>query len=297
MIRPDDIALLPVFHAVARRGGFTAAAGPLGITPSAVSQKVRQFEARLGMRLFDRTSRSVSLTEFGRRLLDDTANAFDDLSGALERARTADGEPAGTIRINLSRLAAEICVMPRLAGFVRAYPKIVVELTTDDRLTDIVAGGYDAGIRMTESLDMDMIARTVGPPLRRSVLASPDYLERHGIPTEPQSLGDHQVIRYRFPASQRLQPLSFRIDDQLISLDPPPRLVLDDNTHISAAVREGIGLAQRFRITEQDAIRRGELVEILAEFEPQPLQFHLYYSSRSQPPKMRAFIDWFTRDR
>jgi DNA-binding transcriptional LysR family regulator len=292
-IGSDLFSLLPVFRMVATTGGFTAASGRLGVTPSAVSQKIRQIESLVGTRLFERTSRSVRLTEAGRLLLQNTDRAFSDIADALDRVRTVEKRPAGNLRINLSRLAAQVCILPRLAAFVRHYPDIAVELTTDDRLTDIVAGGFDAGIRFADTLEMDMIARAIGPILRRSVLASRSYVEAAGIPQHPNDLASHQLIRYRFPASQRLVPLTFNIDGQVFRLDPPPRLVFDDNHHFDFAVRAGLGIAQLFRETEIPAIEAGELVELLTEFEPRPVQFQLYYPSRAQSPKLRAFIEWF----
>lgn len=292
-MKVDHISLLPVFRMVATSGGFTAAAGPLGVTPSAVSQKIRQLEAMLGVRLFERTSRSVRLTEAGQLLLADTERPFEELAAAIDHARTIDQRPAGVLRINLSRLAAEVCILPRLGGFVRRYPEITLELSTDDRLTNIVASGFDAGIRMSGTLERDMIARRIGPPLRRAMLAAPSYLDRRGVPLHLRELDEHEVIRYRFPESQRLEPLAFRIGDQIHRLDPTPRLVLDDNGHIALAVREGLGLAQRYRVTEEAAIKSGEVIEVLSEFEPEPFQFHLYYPSRNQPPKLQVFIRWF----
>ncbi|WP_084652790.1 LysR substrate-binding domain-containing protein [Mesorhizobium sp. WSM1293] len=290
---PDFFSLLPAFRMVATTGGFTAASGRLGITPSAVSQKIRQIEALVGVRLFERTSRSVRLTEAGRLLLENTDRAFADIADALDRVRMVGKRPAGNLRINLSRLAAQVCILPRLAAFVRHYPDIKIELATDDRLSDIVAGGFDAGIRFQDTLEMDMIARSIGPPLRRSVLASRSYLEASGTPRHPNDLPGHDVIRYRFPGSQRLEPLTFNVNDQVVRLDPPPRLVFDDNHHFDFAVRSGLGIAQLYRATEIPAIEAGELVELLTEFEPGPVQFKLYYPTRNQPPKLRAFIEWF----
>ena len=195
------LSLLPAFRMVATTGGFTAAAGPLGMTPSAVSQKVRQLEALLGARLFERTSRSVRLTEAGKTLLAGTQRPFEELSTAIDQVRAHDGGPA--------------------------------------------------------------------------------------------ELDRHAVIRFRFPESRRLKSLDFRIGGQVLQLDPPACLVLDDNAHIAQAVREGLGIAQRFRVTEEAAIAAGEVVEVLEAFEPEPLQFHLYYPSRRQPAKLQAFIDWF----
>lgn len=290
---PDLFSLLPTFRMVATTDGFTAASGRLGITPSAVSQKIRQLEGLVGVRLFERTSRSVRLTEAGQLLLRDTDRAFGDIADALDRAKAVGKRPAGNLRINLSRLAAQVCILPRLADFVRHYPDITLELATDDRLADIVAGGFDAGIRFPDVLELDMIARPIGPALRRSMLAAPSYLESAGVPRHPVDLMAHRIIRYRLPGSQRLEPLTFNVEGEVLRLEPPPRLVLDDNDHISLAVREGLGIAQRYTATEMPAIGSGHVVELLTRFEPAPNRFHLYYPSRGQPPKLQAFIEWF----
>ncbi|UVK51244.1 LysR family transcriptional regulator [Mesorhizobium sp. AR02] len=292
------LAGLPVFRMVARAGGFTAASGRLGISVSAVSQSIRQIELRLGIRLFDRTSRNVRLTERGRQLLETIEGPIGLLAGAIETAREVDGEPSGHLRITLSRLAAEICILPTLVGFVRRYPAIRLELSTDDRLTDIVSGGFDAGIRFRGTLELDMISVPLGPPLRRSMLASKDYLARAGEPQTPEDLSRHAVIRYRFPGSGRLEPLTLRRGEETILLDPPAVLILDDNGHFALASRAGLGLAQRFRVTEEAAIESGELVSVLDAYEPELQQLHIYFPSRDlQPAKLRAFIDWFKTGR
>lgn len=292
---PDLYSLLPAFRMVAQSGGFTAASGRLGISPSAVSQKIRQLESHLGAKLFERTSRSVRLTEAGRLLLDDTDRSFSDLAEAMDRVRSFGKLPAGELRINLSGLAAELCVLPRLEGFVRHYPDIALELVTDDRLSDIVAAGCHAGIRMSDALELDMISRPIGPPLRRTVMAAPAYLDVAGMPQHPAELGAHKLIRYRYPASQRLEPLRFLVDGRMIEVDPAAALVLNDVHQIGFAVRAGLGLAQVFRATAEHAAEAGQTLEVLAAFEPPRQQFHLYYPSRGQPPKLKAFIDWFCR--
>ncbi|BCH34467.1 LysR family transcriptional regulator [Mesorhizobium sp. L-8-10] len=294
MMESTVLSALPVFRAVAEAGGFTAASGRLGISVSAVSQAIRQLELRLGIRLFDRTSRSVRLTERGRELFEAIEGPIGLLSGAVEAVKETDGEPSGHLRITLSRLAAEICVLPTLADFVTRYPAIRLELSTDDRLTDIVSKGFDAGIRFRGALALDMISVPIGPPLRRSMLASPDYLARAGTPRTPEELSRHRVIRYRYPGSGRLEPLIFRRGEEIVQFDPPGVLILDDNAHFSLASHAGLGLAQRFRVTEEDALRTGELVSILDAYEPEQQQLHIYFPSRDlQPAKLRAFIDWF----
>ncbi|WP_417770005.1 LysR substrate-binding domain-containing protein [Stappia sp.] len=288
------LSALPVFRAVALTGGFTAAAGRLGVSASAVSQTIRQLERRIGARLFDRNSRSVRLTERGRQFLAAIDAPLAALDGALDHVRDTGGPVSGTLRITLSRLAAEFCVVPHLGGFVRAYPGIRLELSTDERLTDIVRDDFDAGIRFRGSLEQDMISVPIGPPLRRSLLASPLYLAKAGCPQTPEDLAGHRVIRYRYPGSGRLEPLIFRRGEQTIQIDPPAAMVLDDNAHFALATREGLGIAQRFRIDEEPELADGRLVSLLDDFEPEPQRFHIYFPSRDmQPAKLRAFIDWF----
>lgn len=297
-MEPSILAALPAFRTVAQAGGFTAAAGRLGMSVSAVSQSIRQLEQRVGTRLFDRTSRSVRLTERGRQLLEAIDGPIGLLAGAIDTIKEADGEPSGHLRITLSRLAAEICILPTLPGFVRRYPAIRLELSTDDRLTDIVSNGFDAGIRFRDALGLDMISVPLGPPVRRSILASREYLERAGTPQTPDDLSHHAIIRYRFPGSGRLEPLTFRRGEEILQLDPPAALILDDNSHFALASHAGLGLAQRFRINEEAALKSGELVSVLDAYEPEPWQLHIYFPSRDlQPAKLRAFIDWFKAGR
>ncbi len=286
------LALLLPFRAVAEHGGFSAAARNLHVSPSAISQSIRQLEARLGQRLFNRTSRSVTLTENGHRFLAEASGGLDRISLAIADIRAGADVPSGLLRINLSRLAADICVLPCLDEFVRRFPEILLELFVDDLLTDVFAAGFDAGIRMGTALEGDMISVPVGPHLRRSVMASPEYLAAHGHPEHPRELVGHRAIRYRYPGSGRLEAWRFRDIDEDIVLEPAAALILTDNGHIAQATLQGLGIAQRFRETERDRLGSGELVSILDAFEPAADRFHLFYPSRYlMPPKLRVFID------
>lgn len=294
MIDPSILALLPAFRTVATTGGFTAAAGRLGVSPSAVSQSVRQLETLLGVRLFDRTSRNVRLTEAGLRLLEGAAAPLDRLHDVVVALLDVVGKPSGALRITLSRLACEVCILDRLEGFVRAYPGIALELNTNDTLVNIVSSGFDAGIRFRETLDGDMVARPIGPLLNRVMLATPAYLARHGTPQVPVDLMQHQLIRYRFPGREHLEPLRFRVGGETVALDPPTGLVMTDNRDISVAVRGGLGLAQRFLETEKDGLASGALTQVLGAFDPEPARFFVYYASKRYPSKaLSVFLDWF----
>lgn len=290
------LAGLPIFRAVATLGSFSTAAGQLGVTPSAVSQSIRALEDQLAVQLIARTSRSMRLTEAGAQLLADIDAPLAQLGEAMQGVRSQGAQIEGPLRISLSRLAAETCIRPHLPGFVEAYPAIRLELACDDRPTDIVKGGYDAAIRMRASLEGDMISLPIGPPLRRSVVASPAYLARHGSPNQPEDLMGHRLSRYRLLGSQRVQPLSFQRGETRLELDPPPAMVLDDLSMIGTVLRSGQVMAQIFHAVEAAAIRTGTLIEVLTEFEPPPMQFHIYYPSRVlQTGRLRAFLDWFAR--
>ena len=290
------LAGLPVFRAVATLGSFSTAAGQLGVTPSAVSQAIRALEDQLGAQLIARTSRSMRLTEAGAQLLADIDAPLAQLGEAMQGVRSRGAQVEGPLRIWASRLAAEICIRPHLPGFLDTYPAVRLELICDDRLTDIIKGGYDAGIHMRETPEGDMISLPIGPPLRRCMLASPAYLARHGTPQQPEDLMSHRLSRYRFPGSQRPEPLCFQRGETRLELDPPPAVILDDLPLIGTMLRAGQVMAQAFHAVEAGAIRDGTLIEVLTGFEPPPLQFHIYYPSRAlHTARLRAFLDWFAR--
>lgn len=288
------LAGLPVFRAVATLGSFSIAAGRLGVTPSAVSQAIRALEDQLGVQLIARTSRSMRLTEAGARLLAEIDAPLARLSEAMQGVRDPGGQVEGPLRIALSQLAAETCIRPKLPGFMDAYPAIRLELSCEDRPSDIVKGGYDARIDLRDAPDGDIVSIPVGPPLQRCLLASPDYLSRHGHPDQPEALMAHRLARYRFPGSARPEPLSFQRGAERLELDPPAALVLDDLAMMGAVLRSGRVIAQGFLPLEAEAVRNGELIELLTELRPPPLQFHISYPARMRMTgRFRAFLNWF----
>ena len=191
MIHPSEFGALRGFAAIAEQRSFTRAAEQLGVSSSALSQMVRGLEERLGVRVLNRTTRSVSLTEAGASLLTEVAPALASLSGAVDHARRAAGRPAGTVRLHCFHAAAEMFVTPILAAFTRAYPEIALDLTIDDTIVDIVANGYDAAIRIGEVIERDLIAIRLGGDIRQLAVASPVYLAEHGTPRTPKDLLDH----------------------------------------------------------------------------------------------------------
>jgi DNA-binding transcriptional LysR family regulator len=292
-IQSGYLDALPVFRAVARFGSFTRAADHLDVSASAVSQCVRALEARLGVRLFNRSSRSVALSEAGQAFLEQVAPSLDQLDLAMQNVQAEQGQPAGLLRINLSRLAAYMLVMPRLPEFVARYPRIQVELFTDDTLADVVGGGFDAGIRFGNTLANDMIAMPIDDGQRRMVVASPDYLHRHGAPQTLADLADHDCIRFKLPGTGRMPPWRFVSEGKDMELSVQGRLIFADDRLARIAARQGLGISQQFEPMVRDDLDNGRLVTMLDSYRYEGPGFFIYYPAREQmPPKLRAFVDF-----
>lgn len=290
----SSLAQLSVFETVARHGSFRAAARDLAIAPSAVSHAVSSLEARLGVRLLARTTRSVSPTEEGRRLLDRLGPALAEIDGALEAAVESGDRPAGNLRLTVPRTAARLALAPRLGSFAIAYPDITLEVVTEDRFTDMVAGGFDAGVRLGESLQNDMIAVPIGPPLRSAVVASPLYLERvKSVPQHPGDLRQHACIGFRF-SSGVLYRWELEKDGEAIDITPRGPLVLGEDELVVQAAIDGAGIAFVFEDYAAQAIAEGRLVRLLEDWCPSFDGFRVYYPSRRlMRPALRAFIGFF----
>ena len=282
---------LAAFARIAELKSFRRAAQALGVSPSALSHALRNMEARLGVRLLHRTTRSVAPTEAGERLLARLRPALDDIDLALSEVKGFRDRPAGRLRINMSRSAARLIVAPRLASFLAAYPEVRLEIATDDGLTDIVAGGFDAGIRLDEALQADMVAVRLGGPQRLVVVGSPDYFARHGRPATPADLAGHACFRMRWP-SGALVPWEFERAGQAIRVEVDGPLIIDDALVQHRAALDGAGLAFVFEHHVAEEIAAGALEVVLDGWCPPFPGFHLYYPSRRQvSPALRAFID------
>lgn len=283
---------LTVFALVAERRSFRAAAQSLGVSASALSHTIRNLETRLDVRLLNRTTRSVAPTEAGERLLERLRPALNDIDEALAEVARFRDRPSGRLRINIARTAARMLMGPRLGGFLRAYPDVRVEITCDDGLSDIVAGGFDCGVRLGERLQADMIAAPLGGPASQALVASPLYLAEQGAPTGPEDLTRHRCLLGR-RASGQPWPWEFERQGRLIVVNPPGVLVSDENEVLRLAAQDGAGLAFLFREMVADDIAAGRLVAVMEDWcEPYP-GFFLYYPSRRQlSPALRAFIDW-----
>ncbi len=294
MIKQEALAGLTAFRAVARFGSFTRAGDYLGVSASAISQSVRALEFRLGVRLLNRTSRRVALSETGRAFLTRIDEPLDRIDAAIQQLDAEKGEPSGMLRINLSRLAADLLVVPRLSEFLARHPRIDVELFTDDTMSDLVSGDFDAGIRLGHRLAQDVVARPIGGSQARMVVATPDYLRRHGVPMAPDDLTRHQCIRFRLPGSGRIEAWQFAVEGKPVELDVSGRLIFADDRLVREATRAGFGLSRQFVASIRDELAQGSLVEVLPAYRaPQPGFFVYFHARKLLAPKLRAFIDFF----
>ncbi|HEK1689310.1 TPA: LysR family transcriptional regulator [Pseudomonas putida] len=281
-MKAGNLSDLAVFVAVARERNFTRAAARLGVSPSAVSQTIRGLEERLGVRLLTRTTRSVTRTEAGERLLEDIAPLLDQIDGHLD-ALTAFGQhPSGTVRITADEFAASHVLWPKLQPVIESYPDITVELMTDYGLTDIVAERLDAGVRLGGIIDADMVAVPIGPPMRMVTVASPAYLKRYGVPQRPEALMAHRCINLRLPTHGGLYPWEFSSDGQDFRVRVQGPLVMNSSLQILDACLAGVGLAQVTDAHAQAYINSGALEEVLGEWSEFFPGYHLYYPTRRQ---------------
>lgn len=279
------------FARVAHHASFTRAADDLGVSPSALSQTVRALEASMGVRLLHRTTRRVTLTEHGARFLDRVRGGLAQIEAAFDDLDSVRAVPAGKLRINVPRIAAELLLLPHLPGFLARYPQVEVELFVEPALADLLAGGFDAGIRLGECLARDMIAVPIGPLERQVVVATPGYFAAHGVPQTPAELVDHACIVHR-RSNGRLMPYEFTRDGRDFDVEVAGPLVFNDAALIHAAARAGMGVAQGFEAVMAADIASGQLRSVLQDWQQPFAGFHLYYPAREQmAPKLRVFID------
>ena len=281
-----------VFAAIAEAGSFTRAGVQLGVSASALSHRMRAMEARLGVRLLNRTTRSVKPTEAGERLLASLRPAIRDLDEALTTLGAERERPAGRVRVTAHRSAAFDLILPRMSGFAETYPDIRVEVVVDDGLADIVAQGFDAGIRRRPSLEQDMISVRLddGVPLR--MVASPAYLASFGTPETPRDVLLHRCLSYRLPTAGSLYPWTFERAGESLSIEPPQSFLTNDIDVLCDAARAGLGLAWITAAQAAPHLACGALVSVLEDWCPDLPPNYLYYAGRRHlPPALRAFVD------
>ncbi|WLH03582.1 LysR family transcriptional regulator [Pseudomonas beijingensis] len=296
MSQHPDLSELDAFAAVARHRSFRKAADERGVSASALSHAMRALEARLGVRLLNRTTRSVTPTEAGHQLLATLAPTLQQVADALTQLTSLQDVPAGKLRLNVARPAARAVFAKVLGPFVARYPRIQLDLVTDDGLTDIVSGGFDAGVRFGESLAGDMIAVPVGPPQSFVTVAAPTYLAAKGIAQVPRDLLDHACIARRFP-SGKLYAWEYQAEGQPIRLSVTGPLMLEDDALMIQAAKDGAGIAYVYEELARDDLRSGYLTELLAQWKAPPSRFFLYYPSRRHvPPALKALIEFIRAD-
>lgn len=286
----EDLGDLNAFASVAEEGSFTKAAARLGVSQSALSHTVRRLEERLGVRLLSRTTRSVAPTSAGEKLLRTLEPALTAIDQELRSLGNLRDVPAGKIRINTSQHAAQTVLWPKLAPFLRANPQIEIELSVDSGFADIIEGRFDAGVRLGEAIDKDMIAVRIGPDLRLVIVASPDYLKRAGIPREPGDLATHECIGLRFKTSGSIYAWELSKDGRDLNVRPYGRLVFDSSTQIAKAAIDGFGLGFVMEDEVADAVASGALVKVLEDWCPAFGGHHLYYPSGRQPSAAFALL-------
>ena len=281
---------LLAFRAVARERSFTRAAAQLGVSPSALSHTIRKLEERLGLRLLTRTTRSVSATEAGDRLLRTIGPHFDEIEAGLAALSDLRDKPAGTIRITSGDHAAETILWPTLRKLLPDYPDIIVEVNVEQGFTDIVEGRFDAGIRLGEAIAKDMIAIPIGPEMRMAVVGAPSYLERRKAPDEPQDLAEHACINYRFPGSGGIYAWEFEKRGREIRVRVSGQLVFNTADMVCKAVLDGFGLAYLPEDMTTKSVADGRLIRVLDDWTAPFAGYYLYYPSRRQQSPAFALL-------
>ena len=291
-INREDWGSLAAFAVVAEERSFTRAAARLGVSPSALSHTMRRLEERLHIQLLARSTRSVSTTEAGERLLARLRPAIDEISGAVEDLGRLLGRPSGHVRITASRTAARMVIAPVLRRFIERYPEIVVEVLIEPGLTDIVAQRFDAGIRLGESLEKDVVAVPVTGQLRMAVVGAPQYFASQPKPSTPQDLRKHRCINFRLPSAGTIYKWEFEKGSRKVEVGVDGPLVFDDEEMVLNAAQAGVGLAYLIEDQVASLVKAGALSRVLQDWCPPFPGFFLYYPGRRQvSPALAAFID------
>jgi DNA-binding transcriptional LysR family regulator len=290
-MKRGDLDDLAAFAAVARTRSFTRAAAEMGLSPSALSHAMRSLEKRLGVVLLARTTRSVAPTPAGERLLRSLDPALAEVAEGLAALADWRGAPSGALRLTTFHYAAREILAPRLPAFLLEHPDVSVEVIVDDRLVDIVADGFDAGIRLGETVDSDMVAVRLQPDLRCVVVGTPGYFDRYGIPEAPRELERHLCVNYRLMGGGGLLPWEFERDGREVNIRAKGQLIVNDGVLAAAAVRAGAGLGILMEHEVVEEIADGRLLKVLDDWCPTFPGCHLYYPNRHVTPALRAMVD------
>lgn len=292
-MRGSDFAELKAFVAVVERQSFARAAEHLGLSPSALSQTIRQLEGRIGARLLNRTTRSVAPSASGELLYRRVAPLFREMAAAVAEASEATGKMSGTLRINTLGIAARTLIAPRLSRFHQAHPDVILDIVVDDALADIVEGRFDAGIRVGNRLEKDMVAVRLTPDLNMVAVASPDYLARRGTPRSPADLHQHTCINWRLQMDGRHYRWEFKKRGRQMEVAVNGPIVTNHADIGIAAALDGLGIAYHFeRDGVAELLEQGRLVQVLADWSISRPGLFLYYPNRRhRPALLGAFID------
>lgn len=278
----NEYADLAAFLAVAQVLSFTKAAAMTGTSQSALSHTVRRLEERLGLRLLNRTTRNISLTEAGTKLLSTLKPAFDGIQQSLASLDDLRGKPTGKIRITSSRSAADLILMPVVTKLMADYPEIHIEISVDHKLTDIAEAGFDAGVRLGEQVEKDMVAVRICGDMRMSIVGSPEYFDTHPKPQTPSDLTRHQCINLRLPTKGGLYSWELEKNGRAVNVRVEGQFICNDSLMVLTAAENGLGLACVPDHMVEDAVAKGKLVKVLEDWCPPFPGYHLYYPSRRQ---------------
>src|SRR6266851_3229069 len=288
----DLLAHFPVVLTVARRGGFASAAAALNMSPSAVSHAVKAVENRLGQPLFVRTTRSVALTEAGMSFVASIGPALATVEESVERIRAAKGHVAGLLRLNAPRVALPLAVTPTIAAMSRLYPDLTIEVTSDEGLVDIVAAGFDAGVRLGEMIAQDMVAVRLTRPFQAIMVAAPDYLEARGTPNSIADLAAHNCIGYRLISSDAVYAWDLQDRGREVSVSVSGSVRVTDSLYARDLALRGVGIAYVFEPLVREDLQAGRLRRVLPAASIEEPGLFLYFPRyASETPKLRAFID------
>ncbi len=291
-MRGSEFAELRAFIEVIELGNFGKAAVELGMAPSTLSQTIRKLEERLGLRLINRTTRSVSLTEAGEQLLARIRPAFAELDAAVESINDFRDRPVGTLRLSVSSIPAQMILAPLLKRFLSTYPGIQMEIAVDNTDADIVKGRFDAGIRYGRRIAQDMVMVRASPPSRIIAVASPEYLSLHPMPKVPEDLQNHSCIRFRL-GNRQLLSWEFEKNRKKIEIGVAGQLIVNDVDLMVKATRDGIGIGYIAESYIAEEIGRGELIPMLDEWSPSYGSWYLYYTSRQHmSAPLKAFANF-----
>ncbi|MDE1186558.1 MAG: LysR family transcriptional regulator [Pantoea sp.] len=287
----DELGDLAAFLVVAEEKSFTRAAARLGTSQPSLSQTVRRLEERLGVRLLIRTTRNVAVTEAGEQLVNTLRPAFSDIDNRLQALSQFRDKPAGTVRITAGQHAADTLIWPAINEVLHTYPDIKVELSLDSALTDIVSERFDAGIRLGEQVEQDMIASRIGPELRLAVVGTPDYFARHGVPASPHDLTHHSCINIRLPSSGGIYVWEFNQGERELNVRVDGQFIVNNIVATLKAAEAGLGLAMVMEDMVQAQLEAGSLVRVLEAWCEPFAGYHIYYPSRRLlSPAFQVFL-------